>query len=45
MRRECTQTVLTSENNYIYSLFKLINSIVDKANPDEYGDVKKDLVE
>jgi len=37
MRRECIQIVATSENNYIYSLFKLINSLVVGAKPNELG--------
>lgn len=45
MRRECTQIVVTSENNYVFSLFRLINSLVSKANPDDYGDVKKEFVD
>lgn len=35
MRRKCKQIVLTSECNYIYSLFNLINSICVKAKPND----------
>jgi len=45
MRRECNQVVKTSENNYCFSLFRLMNSLVVKANPDDYGEVKKEFIE
>lgn len=44
MRRECLQVVVTSENNYIYSLFKIINSIVAGAKPNELGVVDENQV-
>jgi len=44
MRRECIQIVLTSENNYIYSLFKLINALVAGAKPNELGVVDEVMV-
>lgn len=44
MRRECIQIVITSENNYIYSLFKLINALVAGAKPNELNVVDEAMV-